>query len=112
MDSNNISIVTIKGTRDVERFAIDFSHEQCLWIGPIVWILLYDIASAHNMFDVRMGNFSQTHALLGVLGDEIPILVHSLAQIRDVEVRHFLDCRGYETGERLIALLQAAASRS
>src|SRR5947209_5460185 len=73
----DISILAVKGARNVKRLALDVRHEQSFWIRTIVRILLHDAACDHYMFEVVMSDFSLSHALLGMPGDKVTVFLHA-----------------------------------
>jgi hypothetical protein len=85
MHRNDISIAAVKGARNVQRLPVYVSHEQGFWVGLVVWIMFYDLTTGDYVLDIGVSDFAQAHALLGVLGDEIAVLLHCLEQGGDVE---------------------------
>src|ERR1035441_10945119 len=82
MYRNDISIAAVKGARNVQRLPVYVSHEQGFGVGLVVRILLYDVTPGDHILDIGVGDLTQAHTLLGVLGDEIAIFLHCLAPRR------------------------------
>jgi hypothetical protein len=82
--------VSVKCTGHVKWFAADVPHEQYLWVGLVVRVLLDYVTYGHDIFQVFVRDLSQPHALLGVAGDQVPVFRYRIAQRREVNMRHLL----------------------
>ena len=63
-------------------------HKQGFRIGEIARILFYDVSSGYHELQVGVCDPPPSHALLRVPADEVPVILHGLAEGCDVELRH------------------------
>ena len=71
-----------------------------------VGMLLDDVSSHNDLFDIPIGDFALAHSLFGMCGDAIAILGNGLPESRDVKFGHPLP-----SGRGLALLLDQCLQR-
>ena len=90
MNSNDMSIPSVEGARDVKGFFSNVRHKEHLWERTCPRVLLNDVSNSHHVLDILVRDFALTHTLFGMGGDEVTVLKDRLPERRDVKLWHAL----------------------